>query len=602
MGMSQERGEHPGPSVVLSRRRLLGAAVAAGAGLAAGGLTLAGGCSNRSRTSLLDKPNFLIILTDQTRVPGMHWPDGLAESILPSYARLAAHGLTFHQAHCSAAACSPSRACLFTGAYENLNGIQTVASLVTGEQLRPASELPNLATMLKSVGYEVVYKGKWDMSQPWEVPQMSFDEAEIAKLPQVMEETYGFVGWNPPDSGLSLGLPIDETPSDWSLSTLGNAVPDNDARYVHGADPEKVCPPDQTPGTGCQTPGFGESVLEYLERVGSTPDDERKPFCLVVSLTNPHDIGYYPNGYDTTGGGYPSEVANLGVGLPDNFDDPLTTKPRIQTVFREIVETEQLTDQQRIDYVNFYPALQQNVDRLIMDVLDGLDENGLTKSTIIFRTADHGEYGLSHGLIEKQYTAYREAINVPLIISNPVLFPEPRETDALWTHVDLTATIGELAGADRIGVGVSQVPVINDPRTSVRESSVFAMDDTLGSGSAVAELLTSPASHIRALIRARYTYAVYFTATYAGTPGDSSFSAGAPYQLELYDKQQDLGELNNLLCSRAASIVPLWRELHAELTHSMEAMGTKPSGWPETIEEIMQDVLECPSSSSSVKT
>ena len=45
-------------------------------------------------------------------------------------------------------------------------------------------------------------------------------------------------------------------------------------------------------------------------------------------------------------------------------------------------------------------------------------------------TADHGEMGLSHGgLRQKMFNAYEETIRVPLVVSNPVLFPEPRESD-----------------------------------------------------------------------------------------------------------------------------------------------------------------------------
>ena len=80
-------------------------------------------------------------------------------------------------------------------------------------------------------------------------------------------------------------------------------------------------------------------MVAYLATVGSTPANQRKPFCLIVSLANPHDIGFYPNGYDLAGGGYPTQVPDLGVTLPDNFNDPLTTKPNIQTLYRGVVET-----------------------------------------------------------------------------------------------------------------------------------------------------------------------------------------------------------------------------------------------------------------------
>ena len=84
--------------------------------------------------------------------------------------------------------CGPSRACIFTGAYENVNGIQTVVSDVTGEMLNPASEVPNLATMLTAAGYDVVYKGKWDMVNEWETFQLDGNSTE--PLITEMQDTY----------------------------------------------------------------------------------------------------------------------------------------------------------------------------------------------------------------------------------------------------------------------------------------------------------------------------------------------------------------------------------------------------------------------------
>ena len=49
---------------------------------------------------------------------------------------------------------------------------------------------------------------------------------------------------------------------------------------------------------------------------------------------------------------------------------------------------------------------------------------------------------------QKWYTAYDEAIRVPLIIYNKKLFPKPRSVDALTSHIDLLPTLLGLAGID----------------------------------------------------------------------------------------------------------------------------------------------------------
>ena len=55
--------------------------------------------------------------------------------------------------------------------------------------------------------------------------------------------------------------------------------------------------------------------------------------------------------------------------------------------------------------------------------------------------------GLSHGgLRQKAFNAYEETINVPLVVSNPVLFPDAAETDALASLVDVLPTLLSLGG------------------------------------------------------------------------------------------------------------------------------------------------------------
>ena len=87
-------------------------------------------------------------------------------------------------------------------------------------------------------------------------------------------------------------------------------------------------------------------------------------------------------------------------------------------------------------------------DSYLVNVLDKLEETGLLDDTLIIRTADHGEMGLAHGgLRQKNFNFYEEAMRVPLVYSNPKLFPKPAKTDALVSHVDFLPTLASLAAA-----------------------------------------------------------------------------------------------------------------------------------------------------------
>ena len=105
-----------------------------------------------------------------------------------------------------------------------------------------------------------------------------------------MESQYGLAEWNPPDAGNAIQ---ERQPSMFGffdgLTTLGGGTPNNDGRYVSGV----------TPGASGQTPGVGgESVLDFISRASVLG----RPFCLFVSLVNPHDIGFFPDGWKD--GGY----------------------------------------------------------------------------------------------------------------------------------------------------------------------------------------------------------------------------------------------------------------------------------------------------------
>ena len=265
---------------------------------------------------------------------------------------------------------------------------------------------------------------------------------------EVMEKNWGWSGWNPPDAGNAIqefqGTQFGKFDG---LRTLGGAKPNNDGRYVSGADPSDR---GQTAGVG------GESVVEFLK---NRAPKLGKPFCLFVSLVNPHDIGVYPGSWMKPSAweqaGYRREdFAHLGIKLPPNYADDLSTKPKIQKLARDAYDKQAPLDsaQAREDYVNFYAYLHTVVDKHIMTVLDTLEETGLSNDTIILRFADHGEGGLSHGMREKAYTVYEEMIHIPLIVHNPKLYPEPLETSAFYDHRDLLPTILDLAGVPDRGI------------------------------------------------------------------------------------------------------------------------------------------------------
>ncbi len=95
---------------------------------------------------------------------------------------------------------------------------------------------------------------------------------------------------------------------------------------------------------------------------------------------------------------------------------------------------------------------------------------------------DHGEMGMAHGgMRQKAFTMYEETVNVPLIIHNPVLFPEAQTTNAYAALVDLMPTLASLAQVpnreDYVFKGTDLTPLFTDPDTAVQNEILFTFDE-----------------------------------------------------------------------------------------------------------------------------
>lgn len=291
-----------------------------------------------------------------------------------------------------------------------------------------------------------------------------------------------------------------------------------------------------------------------------------EPFCLVVSLVNPHDVLGYPGSYQP--GGYRREdFADLGVPLPPTIDESLAEKPAVHSLMK-LGQTSYIgplgSGESQRDYVNFYAHLQGLVDEKIGRLLRALGDAGEPRSlrarTVIARISDHGEMGFFHGgLRQKMFNAYEETIRVPLVLSNPLLFPRGAETEAPASLIDLVPTLLGLAGAlaactldgaSLCGVlarhatadpqalraaGVDLGGVLDTPPAeAAREHALFTYDDHQA-GTAQPEGPGQP-NRIRCARDRHWKYAVYLDPNGRVAP-----------EYELYGLQADPHEARNLL-------------------------------------------------------
>lgn len=499
MSDSKERGDG------LTRKELIGtgAGAAAAALLAQGGVERALGATKGKRREVAGM-NVILFLTDQERAL-QHFPPNWLRQNLPGMRRLQRHGLSFEHAFTNACMCSPARSTLMSGYFPAQHGVK-----YTLEEDMPASEypqvelplpsvMPNLATVMKTAGYNVVYKGKWHCSKP-----ATPEHAVPADL-----EKYEFGRWNPPDAGANQTVP-----------EAGGGFVDNDGRFVDSVGE-----------------GAAEGTLQYL---GSRAAKEQ-PFFMVISLVNPHDVLFYPS-RTFEEAGYDESWLQGSIRAPATNHEDLSTKPTVQEEFLKIFNlTGKPKDEaQERAYLNFYGNLMRSSDSYLVNVLDKLEETGLLDETLIVRTADHGEMGLTHGgLRQKNFNFYEEATRVPLVYSNPKLFPRPLSSEALVSHVDFLPTLASLAAAPKQaraewqGVDYSSLVLDPSPRKSVQDYVVFTYDD-YQSGQAKPPY-PKPPNHIVSIREGRWKLAKYYDVKHRKPP-----------QWEMYDLKTDPEETTNL--------------------------------------------------------
>jgi choline-sulfatase len=526
--------------------------------------------------------------------------------LTPNQHALEQNSLTFSRAFTNTSMCSPSRATLLTGRYPAQHGVtlthtqadlrpdignspavvRELLGMVTGRnaprrralrnfgrglvqagpksggepELRPDTQ--SLAHLLRARGYEVAYKGKWHLTHPSGGELLGgWAPSDADRL----RDEYGFADWDPPDAG-------------------------ENAKAEHF-------------GAGNAGPlglGWDEVYTRQVESWLARPDLP-EPFCLVVSLVNPHDVLGFPAQH--VRGGYPEDgFIDLGVKLPPTVGESLRDKPSVHELMKMGMAAylgPLRGEQQMLEYVNFYAHLHRVIDEQLGRVMAALgdpsDPHSTRSRTMVFRCADHGEMGLSHGgLRQKAFNAYEETINVPLVISNPVLFPEPAQSDAMVSLVDVLPTIASVAGTalDGQAKGRDLAPIIakraapdNErlrrsdvdlgpiaahaaPSDSVQDEIHFTYDDHQAA-TALQDVPGQP-NRIRAVRTEDAKFALYFDP-----------EGKKPPEYEMYDLVRDPHEGRNLVDRDTGEPLDpgdaaLRSELGQRLDRLMAVNGTSP--------------------------
>jgi arylsulfatase A-like enzyme len=376
----------------------------------------------------MNRPNVLVILTDQLREPPGYESDELARfraEAMPGVERLRRDGVSFAHHYPMATACAPSRASLLTGQYPSLHGVAQTDGLAKEADGPDMSWLapdgvPTLGDWFRAAGYRTFFKGKWHASHS----HLDADDGD----------------------GHLLSIDDDGVPIEANVRRYLEADLLDEFGFSEWVGPEPHGLGKHNTGT-VKDPFTADETIELLGRLAG--EERGKPWLTVCSFLNPHDDSLFGVVGLTQGlRCHPSQVPPIAQA--PTHDEDLSTKPACQASYNE-EWGRILAPQPWVEtHLKFYYQLQATVGEQITRVLDALAASPAVEDTIVVFTSDHGDMQGAHGgMHEKWHVAYEEALHVPLVVAGTGIPAGSREVEMPTSHADLLPTLLGLAGIDQ---------------------------------------------------------------------------------------------------------------------------------------------------------
>lgn len=207
-----------------------------------------------------------------------------------------------------------------------------------------------------------------------------------------------------------------------------------------------------------------------------------------------------------------------------------------------------------------YDAALRELDGLLHNLLESLRAEGYLENTVVVLVSDHGEHLGEHHLLDHQFSVYEPLMRVPLVVHYPPRFPPGRETRPVM-NVDLYPTLLELAG---VAPPVESKAVsLLSPRRSRRRMGEYP---AVMRGALAAVRERYPDFDPRPWDR---TLRAYYDEPY-------KFVQASDGRHELYDLDDDPGELRNLIREQPQVAQRLAADLQAYLGSLQKFAPTRP--------------------------
>jgi len=365
-----------------------------------------------------ERPNILFIFTDDHALNALSAYGGPLAKLAPTphLDRIAKEGMLFRHCLVSNSICAPSRAVILTGKHSHLNGQRTNKDTFDGSQ-------QTVSKLLQRAGYQTAIVGKWHLKST----PTGFHHFEVLK---------------------------------------GQGQYYNPLLFTNG---------EMVKHTGYTTDIITDQALKWIDQ-----RNQNKPFFLMAQHKAPHgrwepalrhlktfedvQIPEPPTLFDDYSGR--SEApANHKMGIAEHigpsrlmlrYSSKFTPeqykifdghfRPLNEAMQKLDLKGKKLTRWNYQRYIKNYLRCVKAVDENIGRMMDYLDENGLSKNTVVIYSSDQGFWLGEHGWFDKRWM-YEESLHTPLLVRwTGRTKPGSTNTD-LVSNLDFAQTFLDIAGA-----------------------------------------------------------------------------------------------------------------------------------------------------------
>lgn len=353
--------------------------------------------------------NLLVIMSDEHQARALGCA-GHPFVETPNLDALAARGTRFSTAYTPSPICVPARASFATGLYPHQTRLWDNAMPYDGSIRGWGHALQDQGVPVESIG-KLHYRAEEDPA--------GFD---VEHIPMMVAGGVGMV---------------------WA------SIRKEDERML---GPKRMLGDYIGPGNSKYT-DYDEAVVDRTKSWIAAHADQDQPWCLYVGLVAPHFPLVVPQAFFDL---YPHDM------LPEVKLHPDHGHPRHPWVEKQnaFMDSEaKFTDpQERLAAMAAYYGLCTWLDHNVGQILDSLDAAGLTDTTTVVYTSDHGDNVGARGLWGKS-NMYEESAAVPMIMAGPGIPNGVCDTPV--SLLDISATIARHFGTDiNAAAGVADLPSI----------------------------------------------------------------------------------------------------------------------------------------------